>query len=196
MCDMREVASAVDVLAENGAPPLALLHCVSNYPAAVAEANLRAMATLRRAFGVPVGWSDHTLGPEAAAAAVALGAALLERHLTLDRALPGPDHAAALEPAAFGQMVRSIRAIEQALGDGRKQPSEPERAIAAVARKSLHWSVAVAPGAIVEAGQLRALRPGTGFLPSRIEELLGRRIARPVRAGAMVVPEDFEEAPS
>ena len=192
MCDMVEVVEAVDTIRASGDPPLALLHCVSNYPAEPREANLRAMATLARAFGVPVGWSDHTRGTEVSLAAVALGAALVERHLTLDRTLPGPDHQASLEPDELRRLVESIRAVESGLGTGEKVPQPSERPIAAVARKSLHWAALLEPGSRVEAAHLVALRPGTGISPARLETLLGRRLAHRVSAGAMVVESDLE----
>lgn len=194
MCDLPEVAAAVDAIRDAGDPPLALFHCVSSYPAAAADANLRAMETLGHAFGVPVGWSDHTEGPEAALAAVARGARMVERHLTLDCTLPGPDHRASLEPDLFALMVRSLRVVEAALGTGEKMPRPSERAIAAVARKSLHWRVARAAGDRVEKADVVALRPGTGVPPSEQAALVGTRLRRDVRAGAMVDKDDVEAA--
>jgi N-acetylneuraminate synthase/N,N'-diacetyllegionaminate synthase len=194
MCDLPEVGAAVDAIREAGDPPLALFHCVSSYPAAAADANLRAMETLSRAFGVPVGWSDHTEGPEATLAAVARGAGMVERHLTLDRSLPGPDHRASLEPDDFARMTRSIRVVEEALGTGEKTPRPSEREIAAVARKSLHWRVALTAGARVEPQHVVALRPGTGVPPSEQAALVGARLRRDVRAGAMVERDDVEAA--
>jgi N-acetylneuraminate synthase/N,N'-diacetyllegionaminate synthase len=193
MADMVEVAAAVDAIREHGDVPLALLHCVSSYPAAPADANLRVMETMRRAFGVPVGWSDHTPGIELGLAAAALGAAVVEKHLTLDRALPGPDHAASLEPAAFGAFVAGIRAVGSALGTGVKAPVAAERDVARVARRSLHWGRGLAAGTVVAAADLVALRPGTGLAPGRLGELVGRRTARPVEAGARVEPADLED---
>ncbi len=195
MCDLTEVAAAVEVIRRAGPAPVALFHCVSNYPAAPGEANLRAMATLRGAFSVPVGWSDHTLGIEVALAAVALGAELLEKHLTLDRALPGPDHRASLEPRDFAAMVSGLRAVEAALGSGVKAPTETERAIARVARKSLHWRRSLAKGETVRAEDLQALRPGSGVPPSRLDRYLGRKLGRPVREGTPLRDEDLETAP-
>lgn len=192
MCDMLEVAAAVDVVRGSGDPPLALLHCVSSYPAQAGDSNLKAMETLRRAFGVPVGWSDHTEGIDIACAATALGAKLVEKHLTLDRGLPGPDHRASLEPAELGRLVRSIRRVEESLGGGEKAPRPSETPIAAVARKSLHWRVSLGAGAEVVAEHLIALRPGTGLLPSRVSRLVGRRVARSVKAGTMVSDQDLE----
>ena len=192
MADMREVAEAVDALRAAGDPPFGLFHCVSSYPAAPEDANLRAIATLRAAFGVPAGWSDHTQGLELPVAAVALGASLVEKHLTLDRTMPGPDHAASLEPDAFATMTAAIRAVERAVGDGDKRPVAAERGVAAVARRSLHWTRDVAAGSVVAATDLVALRPATGLSPARLRDVLGRRTAHPVEAGEPVVTGDLE----
>jgi N,N'-diacetyllegionaminate synthase len=194
MCDLAEVAGAVEVIRANGASALALFHCVSNYPCEPREANLRAMNTLRSSFGVPVGWSDHTLGIEVALAAVALGADLLEKHLTLDQRLPGPDHRASLEPQEFSSLVRGVRAVQAALGTGLKVPTAAERDVARVARKSLHWRTSVSPGTVVAAEHLIALRPGWGVPPSRLSLVVGRTLSRAVREGALLREEDLEKA--
>jgi N,N'-diacetyllegionaminate synthase len=190
MGDMAEVAAAVDAVRAGGDVPLALFHCVSSYPASAADANLRAIETMRRAFGVPVGWSDHTRGIELALAAVAAGASLVEKHITTDRGLPGPDHGASLEPAEFAAMIAGIRDVEAAMGDGVKAPVAAERNVAAVARRSLHWAASLPVGAVVAEQDLAVLRPGTGLRPGRIEELVGRRTARAVRAGTAVSLDD------
>jgi N-acetylneuraminate synthase/N,N'-diacetyllegionaminate synthase len=191
MADMIEVAAAVDVVREHGDPPLALFHCVSSYPADPTDANLRAIETLRRAFGVPVGWSDHTPGIDIAIAAVAAGATLVEKHLTLDRTRPGPDHAASLEPPAFEALVRSIRAVEAALGSGVKAPVEAERDVARVARRSLHWRRTLPAGHVVSADDLDILRPGTGLAPAQAVTVVGRRTGREVEAGALIETDDL-----
>lgn len=192
MAEMVEVAEAMDAIAAAGDPPVALFHCVSAYPAPPADANLRAIETLRRAFGVPTGWSDHTPGIELALASVAAGAVLVEKHLTLDRTLPGPDHPASLEPDELRAMVDGIRMVSAAMGDGIKRPVAAERPIAAVARKSLHWRVALAAGMVISEGDLLAMRPGTGLAPGRTADLVGRRVARAVVAGTPVAPDDLE----
>jgi N-acetylneuraminate synthase/N,N'-diacetyllegionaminate synthase len=192
MADMREVAEAMDVIAAAGDPPVALFHCVSSYPAAPQEANLRAMATLRAAFGVPTGWSDHTPGIELPTAAAALGASLLEKHLTLDRTMPGPDHAASLEPAEFAALVGAVRSVESALGNGEKVPTPAELETAAVARKSLVWGRDLEAGAVVADDDLLAQRPGTGLSPARRAEVVGRATARRVRAGTLVATGDVD----
>ncbi len=195
MAEMVEVADALDAIAAAGDPPVALFHCVSAYPAAPADANLRAIETLRRAFGVPTGWSDHTPGIELALAAVAAGATLIEKHLTIDRGLPGPDHPASLDPDQFRTMVDGIRMVSEALGDGVKVPVAAEHPIAAVARKSLHWRVGLPVGAVIGEDDLVAMRPGTGMAPARLGELIGRRVARVTSPGTAVMPDDLESRP-
>ncbi len=186
MATMAEVAAAVDTIRATGHAELALLHCVSSYPAAPEDANLAAMRTMREAFGLQTGWSDHTPGIELPIAGTALGAAIIEKHLTIDRARRGPDHAMSLEPSEFASMVAAIRSTAVAIGDGDKAPTAAEREIAAVARRSLHWARYLAAGETITEGDLLAQRPGTGISPARMHEYVGRPTARPVRAGAMV----------
>lgn len=181
LCDLEDVRRAVGWVEGAGAPPLTLLHCVTDYPAPVEQANLRAMATLREAFGIPVGYSDHTLGTAAAIAAAALGAAVIEKHLTLDRTMPGPDHAASLEPARFAEMVAAIREVEKALGDGVKAPMPCEERNRAAARRSLVAAKDLPEGKILETGDLAAKRPGTGIPPYELETYIGRRLRRALR---------------
>jgi len=192
MADMVEVAAAVDAIRLAGNLRLALFHCVSAYPARVEYANLRAIATMRAAFGVPTGWSDHTPGTELPIAAAALGASMIEKHVTLDRTMPGPDHAASLEPDEFGALVAAVRASEAAIGSGRKVPVDSERPIARVARRSLHWRRSLPRGHAVIEDDLIALRPGIGLSPARLREFVGRTTARAVEAGTTVADEDFE----
>lgn len=164
---------------------LALLHCVSRYPAPLEHANVRAMVTLRGAIGAPVrfGYSDHTPGAAAPAAAVALGACVIEKHLTLDRSLPGPDHAASLDPAGFAEMVRLVRDVEAALGDGVKGPQPGEDEMRLVARRSLHLRRSVASGEPVTVEDLAVLRPADGLPPAQLPEVLGLRAARDLALG-------------
>jgi N,N'-diacetyllegionaminate synthase len=196
MSDLAEVAQARAVLSTHGDPALVLFQCVSCYPADPTDANLAAMETMRRAFGVPIGFSDHTEGIDVALAAVACGACALEKHLTLDRAAPGPDHASSLEPQDLRALVRSVRRVESARGDGIKAPRPAEEPIARVARKSLHWSAPLPAGAIVEARHLVALRPGTGIPPSAVASVIGRVVARPATAGTPVREDQLESAPA
>ncbi len=186
MCTLAEVEDAVEVLRNAGADDLILLHCVSNYPADPADVNLHAMRTLADAFSVPVGLSDHTLGTAVPLAAVALGACVVEKHLTLDRMLPGPDHHASLEPAGFKQMVDDIRAVESALGDGIKRPAASEDEMRRLARRSVVVTEDVAAGETIGEHMLAAKRPATGICPSRIGQVVGRIAARPLRAGTIL----------
>jgi sialic acid synthase SpsE len=151
------------------------------------------METMRAAFAVPVGWSDHTDGIDISIAAVTLGANLLEKHFTLDRGLPGPDHKASLEPDELRDMVNAIGRIQSALGDGLKRPVESEIPIAAIVRRSLYWRTTLPAGAVVTPDDLTALRPATGISPAEQASLVGRRLAHPVTAGEMVSIEDFAD---
>ena len=190
MATMAEVAAAVDAIRATGLAELALLHCVSAYPAQPGDANLAAMRTMREAFGLQTGWSDHTPGIELPVAATALGASIIEKHLTLDRSRRGPDHAMSLEPPEFRAMVAAIRTTAVAVGDGNKVPTAAEREIAAVARRSLHWARDLAAGQTIDEADLVAQRPGTGISPARLHELVGRRTARAVTGGAMAQDAD------
>ena len=186
MSELSELIEAVSVLNTAGCENPVLLHCVSNYPADAAEVNLRAMQTMRSAFDVPVGFSDHTEGIDVALAAVALGACVIEKHFTLDRTLPGPDHRASLEPAELRELVRSIRRVETALGHGRKVPSASELETAKVARRSLVAACDIRAGTTLERSMVVMRRPGTGMSPGMIETLLNRRAVREIAAGTLL----------
>ncbi|MDP2318082.1 MAG: N-acetylneuraminate synthase [Acidobacteriota bacterium] len=186
MAGLREVATAVEALQAAGADQLALLHCVSAYPTPPADANLRAMATLREAFGVPVGFSDHTVGDAIPIAAVALGACVIEKHLTLDCGLPGPDHQASMEPDAFAAMVRRIRDVEAGLGHGRKEPHPGEASVARAARKSLTAACDIAAGAVLERRMMTARRPGTGLSPEHLDDLVGKTATVHIPQGTLL----------
>ncbi len=176
MSTLGEVEEAVHVLQAAGATLLTLLHCVTEYPAPYAEVNLRAMLTLKAAFGLPVGYSDHTLGIDIAIAAAALGAEVIEKHFTLDRSLPGPDHAASLEPAELQQMVAAIRHVEVALGTGIKAPAACELPNLAVARKSVVAARSLSMGHQLATGDLEIKRPGSGLAPKLLAALIGRTL--------------------
>lgn len=163
-----------------------LLHCTTEYPAPVEDVNLRAMDTLRHAFGLPVGYSDHTAGIHVPVAAVARGASVLEKHLTLDRTLPGPDQEASLEPSEFASMVEHVRGIEQALGDGVKHPRASELPNLAVARKSLVAAVPIAKDEPFTEANLTMKRPGNGLSPSMYWSLLGQRATRQYDADELI----------
>jgi N,N'-diacetyllegionaminate synthase len=176
MSTLGEVEEAIHVLQEAGAQELTLLHCVTEYPAPYDEVNLRAMRTLRQAFGLPVGYSDHTPGIEIAVAAVALGAVVIEKHFTIDRSFPGPDHAASLEPAELQQMVTSIRHVEVALGTGIKKPAKCEELNISVARKSVVAARELPAGHKLEEADMDIKRPGNGLAPKSLPSLVGRTL--------------------
>ena len=182
MCDLDEVEAAAAVLRAHGDPAVAWLHCVSCYPAPAGESNLRAMDSLRQAVGGPVGMSDHSMGHAVALAAVARGAAVIEKHLTLDRALPGPDHAASLVPAELAAAIADIRLVESALGDGVKRAMPSELSTRAVARKSLVAARDLPAGSVLSAADLAIKRPGDGIPPRQLPALVGRRLLRAVAA--------------
>lgn len=191
MSTLEEVERGVRTIRENGSPELILLHCVSNYPADPAEVNLRALATLAEAFQVPVGYSDHTTGIEIALAAAALGAVLIEKHFTLDRTLPGPDHRTSLEPAELADLVKGIRRVELALGHGEKVPAPVEAAISAVARKSLVAARALPAGTVLTRSDVAVKRPGTGISPAELQRILGKKVHRPFERDELFGWEDL-----
>lgn len=186
MSMLGEVEEAVQVIRETEDVPLTLLQCVTEYPAPYGAVNLRAMLTLRQAFGMPVGYSDHTPGIEIAIAAVALGAEVIEKHFTLDRSLPGPDHAASLEPEELRAMVTAIRHVESALGDGVKTPAACEKANISVARKSIVAVRAMAAGHVISRSDLMAKRPGNGLAPKLMKDLVGRTVRTAVEQDELI----------
>jgi N,N'-diacetyllegionaminate synthase len=189
MAYLAEVETAVHTIERAGNHTLVLLHCVSNYPAEPADVNLRAMRTLAAAFGLPVGYSDHTAGVDIALAAVAMGACVIEKHFTLDRDLPGPDHCASLEPAEFGALVRGIRTVEAALGNGRKEPAASEANSAAIGRKSVVAARDISAGTVLTEELIDIKRPGTGLPPSMIPYVVGRTVRATIPAGTLLTLE-------
>lgn len=180
MATLEEIGAALRVLDESGVSreAVTVLHCTTDYPTAMGDVNLRAMQSIRQAFDVAVGYSDHTQGIEISIAAAALGATVIEKHFTLDRALPGPDHQASLEPAELKAMVAAIRSIEAALGDGIKRPTASELKNLPIVRKSLVALYPIKTGDLFTCDNLSIKRPGTGISPMRIDEVLGRRADR------------------
>lgn len=180
MARLGEIEDAIDAIEAAGTPRdlITLLHCTTEYPAPPAEVNLRAMVAMKQAFGVQVGYSDHTRGIEIPVAAVALGAQVIEKHFTLDRSLPGPDHQASLEPDELAAMVSAIRNVEQALGDGIKRPTASEIGNRPIARKSLVASRPIAAGEVFTAENVGTKRPGSGISPMRWDEIMGRTAPR------------------
>lgn len=193
MADLDEVRTAVDIvrsampstLAEDpaGLPPLVVLHCTSAYPTALGDVNLGAMATMAAELGVPVGYSDHTQGILVPPIAVASGALVIEKHITLDRAMAGPDHAASLEPDELKAMVASIAAVEAIMGDGRKLPRPAEMEARALVRRGTKAARDIDAGEVLVAGDCVLLRPATGISPAEFSQLPGKRVTRPVKAG-------------
>ena len=189
MATISEVEEALDILVGAGTcrSEISVLHCTTGYPAAMADVNLRAMQTIARALDVRVGYSDHTPGIEIAVAAVAMGATIIEKHFTLDRNMSGPDHKASLEPHELRDMVCSIRNVEKALGDGKKEPSPSELRIAAVVRKSIVAAEDIKAGDIFSAKNLSVKRPGTGISPMQWDDLIGRHAGRAFKKDEMIV---------
>lgn len=181
MANLGDIEAALAVLRTHiSGDDLTVLHCNTQYPTPMRDVNLRAMTTIQQAFKVAVGYSDHTLGIEVPVAAVALGASCIEKHFTLSRQLEGPDHAASLEPAELNTMVKSIRNIELALGEGIKQPSSSERENVAVARKSIYAARDLPAGHVIAATDLIMLRPGDGLSPMLYHSFLGKKLRKDI----------------
>lgn len=187
LCEVRE---ALEILDRAGADDVTVLHCTSLYPAPYDTLNLLAIRTLSEAFGLPVGFSDHSLGDHAVMAAVALGASVIEKHFTLDRGLPGPDHRASLEPGELTRMVSRLREVEIALGDGVKAPSADEIETAALVRRSWHTSRALSAGSVIELNDVVLKRPANGLQPALSP--VGARLVRDLDADAPIRDDDIE----
>jgi N,N'-diacetyllegionaminate synthase len=188
MATLGDIEAAIGVLEQAGTAraQITVLHCTTEYPTPMNEVNLRAMQSIHAAFGVAVGYSDHTLGIEVAIAAVAMGAAVIEKHFTLDRNLPGPDHQASLEPEELKAMVTAIRNIEVALGDGIKRLTPSEARNKPVARKSLVASQAIKAGEVFSADNITTKRPGSGISPMIWDEIMGRTAPRDFVADELI----------
>ena len=186
MCEPDEILAAINVLENNGGGEFTLLHCNTEYPTPLKDVNLYAMRIMKKMFGKKVGYSDHTKGIEVPVAAVALGACVIEKHFTLDKNMPGPDHKASLEPDELGRMVKNIRNIEIALGDGVKHVSESERKNIAIARKSIVARRNIQEGEILTEDNLAVKRPGTGINPMQWMEVLGTRAVRDFKEDELI----------
>lgn len=194
MANMKEITEAVVVLTSGRLTKsdVTVLHCNTEYPTPMEDVNLRAMETIKELIGVRVGYSDHTLGIEVPIAAVALGATVIEKHFTIDRNLPGPDHAASLEPQELVSMVRAIRNIEAAIsGNGEKSPSRSEQKNIPIARKSIHLASDLDKDTVILYEHLIALRPGTGISPMQWQAVIGRRINRDLPAFHLLAESDL-----
>lgn len=191
MCTLADVGRALAVLLEAGAGQIALLQCTTSYPAPFDQVNLRTIPAMAGAFGVPVGLSDHTTGTHVAAAAVALGACIIEKHFTLDRGLPGPDQQASLEPDELASLVEQTRDVEASLGDGVKQILQVEEAVAPEARRFVVAARALGEGHVLRAGDI-CLKRSAGGLPAPLYDLvLGMRLTRPLAPDQAVEWADF-----
>ena len=191
MSYLGEIEEALRIIRVNGNPDVALLHCVSNYPTSVEDANLRAMSTMLEAFHVPDGFSDHTLGDLVPLAAVALGASLIEKHFTLDRGLPGPDHKLSMIPEEFATMIQNIRNVEKALGSGLKVPVEKEQLVRKSARRSIVTKHELKAGSIITKEDVQVARPGSGLEPAMLDKVLGRKAVRNLPAGTILTWDDI-----
>lgn len=178
MCNLEEIESAVKIIKDNTNAQLILLHCNTEYPTPFKDVNLLAMKTLKEKFKCPVGYSDHTIGIEIPIAAVALGASVIEKHFTLDRTLPGPDHKASLEPKELSKMIKSIRNVETSLGTGKKLLQKSEKKNIAIIRKSIVAKKRIEKGELLTPYNITTKRPGTGIPPSKWNELIGSKAIR------------------
>lgn len=185
MSTLGEIEEALQVFLDTGITRnnIKLLHCISAYPAPEDQINLKAMQSMKSAFGCPVGYSDHTLGITAAVAAVALGAEVIEKHITLDIELPGPDHRASLEPAQFTEMVHAVRTCERIIGNGLKQPQPAEANTRQVARRSLRAARYIKAGHVITKEDLACSRPAEGMSPMRYREVIGKKSDRNYEIG-------------
>ena len=186
MSELKDIEAAINVLKEQGTSDIILLHCNTQYPTPFSDVNLRAMNELKKHFGLPVGYSDHTKGIEVPIAAAALGAVVIEKHFTLDNNMEWPDHKASLEPDELAKMVASIRNIEMALGSGMKTVTDSERENIAAARKSIVAAAHINKGEVLTDQNLTVKRPGTGISPMRWTELIGRIADRDYEEDEMI----------
>ncbi|MFH1282266.1 MAG: N-acetylneuraminate synthase [bacterium] len=180
MAEIGEIRDAIKILTKSGTSKkdIVLLHCNTEYPTPMKDVNLNALRTLKNTFKMDIGYSDHTLGIEIAVAAVAMGARVIEKHITLDKNMPGPDHSSSLEPREFMMMVESIRNIERALGDGIKRPSASEMKNISIVRKSIIAAKNIKKGERFSAGNLCVKRPGKGISPMSWDTVIGKRAKR------------------
>ncbi len=174
MSTLQEIKEAVATIKKTANKKIILLHCVSNYPAKLEDSNLKAIHTMKKSFNLPVGYSDHTIGISASIAAAALGACLIEKHFTLDKNLPGPDHRASAEPDELKELVRRVREVEAVLGSAEKKPAKSEIEIKLIARKSIVAKTNIKKGTIITKAMLTCKRPGDGLAPKFLDKVVGR----------------------
>ena len=182
MCTMEELRESVSAILETGNSDLILLHCVTNYPAQAEDANLRCVESMKSEFGLPVGYSDHTLGNECCMAAAALGADMIEKHFTHNKKAEGPDHMLSADPQEMNSLVAGIRSLERALGDGVKRPAPGESTTRVNNRKSIVALVNIAEGSEIRRDMIAIKRPGFGVSPKYFDQIIGQVAKAPVRA--------------
>jgi len=186
MSTIDEIKEALEVIREKGVEDIVPLHCVTSYPAKIEDINLRVIEMLRHKFKLPIGFSDHTLGITTPIAAAALGATLIEKHFTLDKTLPGPDHRASLEPHELKEMIRAIRAVEKALGDGIKRLTEDEERIKKVVRRSIVAKIEIPKGTVITEKMLVFKRPGIGIEPKYLNKVIGKKAKRDIKPDELI----------
>jgi len=191
MSTLGEVEQAINILKSTGNKNIKIMHCTTDYPTAEEDVNVRAMVTMREAFKVPVGLSDHTVGNEAAVTAVALGAEFVEKHITLDKKMDGPDHKASMEPVEFKSYITAIRNAEKVLGDGIKRPTARELLIMKDVRRSIVAKIDLAKGTVIEKTMLAYKRPGSGIKPELADVVAGRILKRDIHADELITWEDL-----
>lgn len=192
MSTMDEIEKSLKVIRNQKLNDIVLMHCVSNYPTAIKDVNLRAIKTLKEKFKVPVGFSDHTLGITISFAAVASGACIIEKHITLNKKLPGPDHKASIEPKELKKMVKGIREIEMAMGNGEKIPNFEEEKIKKLVRKSIVSSKQIPKGTLINESMISIKRPGTGISPEYFEKIIGKRTLVDIEEDELITWEKIE----
>jgi N-acetylneuraminate synthase/N,N'-diacetyllegionaminate synthase len=186
MSTIHEISEALKIIRKEGVQDIILLHCVTSYPARKEDINLRVIETLRRKFKLPIGFSDHTLGPVVSIAAVALGAVLIEKHFTLDRNLSGPDHSMSMQPNELKEMIAAIHEAKKALGTGAKRLTEDEKKIKKLARRSVVARVSIRKGTIITESMLDTKRPGTGIDPRRMNLIIGKRTRQDIARDELI----------
>ena len=194
MATMGEVEEALKVLRGSTCAPIIVLHCTSNYPTSIQDVHLRAMKRMGDTFGTPVGYSDHTLSTVIPAASVAMGAIVIEKHITLDNSSEGPDHRSSLTPGPFTIMVQAIREVEQCLGSEEKQPTENELKVRNVVRRSVVSACDIPSGTIIKTENVVLRRPGTGIQPRDFSKVIGKKTTRNIETGSLLDWEDLEDA--
>jgi N-acetylneuraminate synthase len=193
MASLKEIKYALDVLVNAGTRKrdITVLQCTTQYPAPADEANLRAMLTIRDSLNVDVGYSDHTIGIDLSLAAAALGAKVIEKHFTLDKKLRGPDHLSSLEPDELALLIRSVRNIEKAMGDGIKRPSKSEIKNIPIVRKSIVAGIAIEKDSVIKEHMLKIKRPGTGIQPRYLDKLIGKKVKCDIEKDAIITWKDI-----